>query len=66
GQAAGAAAASAIGAAAGPVGWVVSGAIGLGMGISEIVSSIKERKERKAFSRTVNPVLDQFDIPRPK
>ncbi|MEE4730571.1 type III effector HrpK domain-containing protein [Pseudomonas alliivorans] len=66
GQAAGAAAASAIGAAAGPVGWVVSGAIGLGMGISEIVNSVKERKERKAFSRTVNPVLDQFDIPRPK
>ncbi|MBX8484906.1 type III effector HrpK domain-containing protein [Pseudomonas cichorii] len=66
GQAAGAAAASAIGAAAGPVGWAVSGAISIGMGISEIINSVKERKERKAFSRTVNPVLEQFDIPKPK
>ncbi|MEN1835853.1 type III effector HrpK domain-containing protein [Pseudomonas lijiangensis] len=66
GQAAGAAAATAIGAAAGPVGWVVSGAISIGMGISEIINAVKERKERKAFSRTVNPTLEQFDIPKPK
>lgn len=66
GQAAGAAAASTIGAAAGPVGWVVSGAVSIGLGISQIIDAIKERKERKAFSRTVNPTLEQFDIPRPK
>ncbi|GFM52783.1 hypothetical protein PSCICE_40500 [Pseudomonas cichorii] len=66
GQAAGAAAASAVGAAAGPVGWVVSGAMSIGLGISEIVNAVKERKERKAFSRTVNPVLEQFGIPKPK
>ncbi|RMQ46699.1 Type III helper protein HrpK1 [Pseudomonas cichorii] len=66
GQAAGAAAATAVSAAAGPVGWVVSGAMSIGLGISEIVNAVKERKERKAFSRTVNPVLEQFGIPKPK
>ncbi|MFJ4145165.1 type III effector HrpK domain-containing protein [Pseudomonas sp. NPDC089734] len=66
GQAAGAATASAVGAAAGPVGWVVSGAISIGMGISEIINAVKERKERKSFSRTVNPTLEQFGLPKPK
>nr|WP_298116433.1 type III effector HrpK domain-containing protein [uncultured Pseudomonas sp.] len=66
GQAAGTAAASAIGAAAGPVGWAVSGLMAVGMGISEIVNAVKERKERKAFSRTVNPTLEQFGIAKPK
>ncbi|MBU3056839.1 type III effector HrpK domain-containing protein [Pseudomonas indica] len=66
GEAAGAAAASAIGAAAGPVGWAVSGIMAIGMGIGEIVNAVKERKERKAFSRTVNPTLEQFGIPKPK
>nr|WP_298141166.1 type III effector HrpK domain-containing protein [uncultured Pseudomonas sp.] len=66
GEAAGAAAASAIGAAAGPVGWAVSGLMSIGMGISEIVHAVKARKERKAFSRTVNPTLEQFEIAKPK
>lgn len=66
GQAAGSAAASAIGAAAGPVGWAVSGLMAVGMGISEIVNAVKERKERKDFSRTVNPALEQFGIAKPK
>lgn len=66
GQAAGTAAASAIGAAAGPVGWAVSGLMAVGMGISEIVNAVKERKERKDFSRTVNPALEQFGIAKPK
>jgi hypothetical protein len=66
GQAAGAATASAIGAAAGPVGWAVSGLMSIGMGISEIVNAVKKRKERKAFSRTVNPTLEQFGIAKPK
>lgn len=66
GEAAGAAAASAIGAAAGPVGWAVSGLMSIGMGISEIVNAVKKRKERKAFSRTVNPTLEQFGIAKPK
>ena len=66
GQAAGTAAASAIGAAAGPVGWAVSGLMAVGMGISDIVNAVKERKERKAFSRTVNPTLEQFGIAKPK
>ena len=66
GEAAGAAAASAIGAAAGPVGWAVSGLMSIGMGISEIVNAVKARKERKAFSRTVNPTLEQFGIAKPK
>lgn len=66
GQAAGTAAASAIGAAAGPVGWAVSSLMAVGMGINEIVNAVKERKERKDFSRTVNPTLEQFGIAKPK
>ncbi|MCA5921838.1 type III effector HrpK [Pectobacterium brasiliense] len=70
GEAAGAAAASAVGAAAGPVGWAVSGALSIGMGIAELVnffnakSKLKHRRED--FAKTVNPVLEQFNIPKPR
>jgi hypothetical protein len=63
GQAAGAAAASAIGAAASPLGWAVSWLMSIGMGISEIVNAVKERK---VSSRAVNPPLEQFGITKPK
>ncbi|GKV88817.1 type III effector HrpK domain-containing protein [Pectobacterium carotovorum] len=70
GEAAGAAAASAVGAAAGPVGWAVSGALSIGMGIAELVnffnakSKLKHRRED--FAKTVNPALEQFNIPKPR
>ena len=38
----------------------------VGMGIKEIVQAVKERKERKDFSHTVNPTLEQFGIAKPK
>ncbi|EXU75794.1 type III effector HrpK domain-containing protein [Erwinia mallotivora] len=58
------AAASTIGAAAGPVGWVVDGAIAIGFGISSIVSAVNKHKEQKRFDHNVDPVLDQFGIPK--
>ncbi|MCG8155111.1 type III effector HrpK [Brenneria goodwinii] len=70
GEAAGAAAASAVGAAAGPVGWAVSGALALGMGIADLVgffnAKSKLRHRRADFARTVNPVLEQFNIAKPR
>ncbi|WP_442878687.1 type III effector HrpK domain-containing protein [Brenneria sp. g21c3] len=70
GEAAGAAAASAVGAAAGPVGWAVSGALALGMGIADLVgffnAKSKLRHRRADFARTVNPVLEQFNISKPR
>ncbi|MEI7189947.1 type III effector HrpK domain-containing protein [Dickeya dianthicola] len=70
GEAAGAAAASAVGAAAGPVGWAVSGALSIGMGIAELVNFFKAKskfKHRRAdFANTVNPILTQFNIPKPR
>jgi len=58
------AAASTIGAAAGPVGWVIDGAIAIGFGISSIVSAVNKHKEQKRFDHNVDPVLDQFGIPK--
>lgn len=70
GEAAGAAAASAVGAAAGPVGWAVSGALSIGMGIAELVNFFnaknKLKHRREDFAKTVNPVLEQFNIPKPR
>ncbi len=69
-SAVGAAAASAVGAAAGPIGWAVSGALSIGMGIAELVnffnakSKLKHRRED--FAKTVNPALEQFNIPKPR
>ncbi|NPE53607.1 type III effector HrpK, partial [Dickeya dadantii] len=64
------AAASAVGAAAGPVGWAVSGALSIGMGIAELVNFFKAKsklKHRRAdFANTVNPTLTQFNIPKPR
>ncbi|MBN3145671.1 type III effector HrpK domain-containing protein [Pectobacterium brasiliense] len=70
GEAAGAAAASAVGAAAGPVGWAVSGALSIGMGIAELVNFFnaksKLQNRREDFAKTVNPALEQFNIPKPR
>ncbi|MEH2921577.1 type III effector HrpK domain-containing protein [Samsonia erythrinae] len=70
GEAAGAAAASAVGTAAGPVGWAVSGVLSIGMGIAELVNFLnaksKLKHRREDFARTVNPVLEQFNIPKPR
>ncbi|UMO89689.1 type III effector HrpK [Pectobacterium sp. PL64] len=70
GEAAGAAAASAVGAAAGPVGWAVSGALSIGMGIAELVNFFnaksKLKNRREDFAKTVNPALEQFNIPKPR
>ncbi|MDE8741130.1 type III effector HrpK domain-containing protein [Pectobacterium polaris] len=70
GEAAGAAAASAVGAAAGPVGWAVSGALSIGMGIAELVNFFNAKSKlnnrREDFAKTVNPALEQFNIPKPR
>ncbi|KGA33953.1 type III effector HrpK [Pectobacterium brasiliense] len=70
GEAAGAAAASAVGTAAGPVGWAVSGALSIGMGIAELVNFFnaksKLQNRREDFAKTVNPALEQFNIPKPR
>ncbi|MFJ5438423.1 type III effector HrpK domain-containing protein [Pectobacterium brasiliense] len=70
GEAAGAAAASAVGAAAGPVCWAVSGALSIGMGIAELVNFFnaksKLQNRREDFAKTVNPALEQFNIPKPR
>lgn len=58
------AAASTIGAAAGPVGWVMDGAIAIGFGISSIVGAVNKHKEQQRFDHNVDPVLDQFGIPK--
>lgn len=58
------AAASAIGAAAGPVGWFIDGALAIGFGISAIVDAVNKHKEQKRFDHNVDPVLDQFGIPK--
>nr|WP_324129226.1 type III effector HrpK domain-containing protein [Erwinia psidii] len=58
------AAASTIGAAAGPVGWVVDGALAIGFGINSLVGAVNKHKEQKRFDHNVDPVLDQFGIPK--
>ncbi|MGI8488872.1 type III effector HrpK domain-containing protein [Pectobacterium sp. S5] len=63
-------AAGAVGAAAGPVGWAVSGALSIGMGIAELVNFFNAKSKlnnrREDFAKTVNPALEQFNIPKPR
>ncbi|MDE8756021.1 type III effector HrpK domain-containing protein [Pectobacterium polaris] len=65
GEAAGAAAASAVGAA-----WAVSGVLSIGMGIAELVNFFNAKSKlnnrREDFAKTVNPALEQFNIPKPR
>jgi hypothetical protein len=64
GEAAGVAAAAALGASIPVVGWVVDAAMALGFGISAIIEAVKKHKAQKAFDHNVDPVLDQFGIPK--
>jgi hypothetical protein len=64
GEAAGMAAGAAIGASIPVVGWVVDAAMSLGFGISAIIEAVKKHKAQKAFDHNVDPVLDQFGIPK--
>ncbi|MGG8125645.1 hypothetical protein ACU6YH_21705 [Klebsiella aerogenes] len=43
---------------------MVDGAIAIGFGISSIVSAVNKHKEQKRFDHNVDPVLDQFGIPK--
>jgi hypothetical protein len=64
GEAVGVMAAAALGASIPVVGWVVDAALSLGFGISAIIEAIKKHKAQKAFDHNVDPVLDQFGIPK--
>ncbi|MFJ3485483.1 type III effector HrpK domain-containing protein [Pseudomonas sp. NPDC090202] len=64
GEAVGMAAGAAIGASIPVVGWVVDAAMSLGFGISAIIEAVKKHKAQKAFDHNVDPVLDQFGIPK--
>lgn len=65
GEAAGFAAAETIGATAGPVGWVIDAALGIGFGIKAIIDAINKHKDQKTFDHNVDPTLKQFGIPTP-
>jgi hypothetical protein len=64
GEAAGMAAGAAIGASIPVVGWIADAAMSLGFGISAIIEAVKKHKAQKAFDHNVDPVLDQFGIPK--
>lgn len=64
-EAAGAMAASVIGAAAGPIGWAVDALASIGLGIAAIIAAVKKHAEAKAFDHNVDPTLNQFGIPKP-
>ncbi|WP_279891083.1 type III effector HrpK domain-containing protein [Pseudomonas sp. GD03842] len=64
GEAAGLAAGAAIGASIPVVGWIADAAMSLGFGISAIIEAVKKHKAQKAFDHNVDPVLDQFGIPK--
>jgi hypothetical protein len=46
------------------VGWIADAAMALGFGISAIIEAVKKHKAQKAFDHNVDPVLDQFGIPK--
>lgn len=64
GEAAGLAAGAALGASIPVVGWIADAAMSLGFGISAIIEAVKKHKAQKAFDHNVDPVLDQFGIPK--
>lgn len=64
GEAAGLAAGAAIGASIPVIGWIADAAMSLGFGISAIIEAVKKHKAQKAFDHNVDPVLDQFGIPK--
>ncbi|SHM79630.1 Type III secretion system translocator protein, HrpF [Pseudomonas asturiensis] len=64
GEAAGMAAGMAVGASIPVIGWAIDGAMALGFGISMIVDAVKKHKAQKAFDHNVDPVLNQFGIPK--
>lgn len=64
GEATGLAAGAAFGAAVPVIGWAIDGAMALGFGISAIVGAIKKKHDQKAFDHNVDPVLNQFGIPK--
>ncbi|NWC10641.1 type III effector HrpK [Pseudomonas agarici] len=64
GEAVGMGAVAAMGAAAGPVGWLVDAAMSLGLGIMAIIEAVRKHHAQKQFDHNVDPTLDQFGIPR--
>ncbi|WLG46838.1 type III effector HrpK domain-containing protein [Pseudomonas sp. FP1740] len=54
----------AIGASIPVIGWIADAAMALGFGISAIIEAVKKHKAQKAFDHNVDPVLDQFGIPK--
>nr|WP_288913907.1 type III effector HrpK domain-containing protein [uncultured Pseudomonas sp.] len=64
GEAAGFAAGAALGAAIPVIGWAIDGAMALGFGIAMVVEAVKKHKAQKAFDHNVDPVLNQFGIPK--
>ncbi len=57
-------AASAIGADAGPVGWIIDAALALGFGIKAIVDAVNKQHKQDTFDHNVDPTLEQFGIPK--
>ncbi len=64
GEATGLAAGAALGASIPVIGWVADAVMALGFGISAIIEAVKKHKAQKAFDHNVDPVLDQFGIPK--
>lgn len=64
GEATGLAAGAAMGAAIPVIGWAIDAAMAVGFGISLIVDAVKKHKVQKAFDHNVDPVLNQFGIPK--
>ena len=65
GRVAGMAATEAVAAAAGPVGWAIDAAVGVGFVFEAIAGAVKKAHQRKAMDNTVDPTLKQYGIPTP-
>ena len=65
GRVAGLAATESIAAAAGPVGWAIDAAVGVGFVFEAIAGAVKKAHQRKAMDKTVDPTLKQYGIPTP-
>ncbi len=65
GRVAGMAATEAVAAAAGPVGWAIDAAVGVGFVFEAIAGAVKKAHQRKAMDATVDPTLKQYGIPTP-